>query len=106
MTTADSPRRSRTSFPQASRAWSAPAHSVSHPAITLLGMVESTLPLMIYRPGQTATAGRAGCWTCAYFLGELVAHGAHVVCRRGGQRQVQASPRSGCAFHQREPGTD
>jgi len=84
----------------------APARGVSYPAGTLLGMPEPSLPLMIYRPGQTATGGRAGCWTCAYFHGEVVAHGAHVVCRRGGQRQVQASPRSGCAFHQREPGAD
>lgn len=69
-------------------------------------MPETTLPAMIYRPSQTATANRGGCLTCSHFHGERIAHGVHVVCRRGGHRQVQAGPSAACAFHQREPGAD
>jgi hypothetical protein len=63
------------------------------------------LPVMIYRPGQTAAAV-GGCATCERFLGEWLAHGAHALCRRGPQRQVQAQPSRGCAFHLRAPGAD
>lgn len=69
-------------------------------------MDRSMLPSMIYRPGQTATVAMGGCWTCSHFHGERVAHGVHVVCQRGGLRQVQAIPAAGCAFHLREPGAD
>jgi hypothetical protein len=61
---------------------------------------------LIYRPGQTAAPCLGGCWTCSHFHGEVVARGAHVVCRRAGLRQVTANPAAGCAFHQREPGVD
>jgi hypothetical protein len=64
------------------------------------------VPVQIYRPGQTAVPGRGGCRTCTHFHGEQVASGVHVVCKKDGRRQVQASPAGGCAFHEREPGAD
>lgn len=59
-----------------------------------------------FQPTPTRGAAVGGCLTCSHFFGERVAHGAHVVCRRKGVRQVQANPRHGCAFWQREPGAD
>jgi hypothetical protein len=78
------------------------ARRLSHRQLILRGMQTP----MIYRPGQTASPDRRTCRTCAHFHGERVANGAHVVCRRRDRRQVHASPSTGCAFHQREPGTD
>jgi len=70
-------------------------------------MPAKMLPAMIYRPSQTATANRGGCWTCSSFHGEQVAHGAHVICRqRNDQPRVIASPAAGCAFWCRELGAD
>ena len=68
-------------------------------------MPPDELPVMIYRPGQTAAPG-GGCATCERFLGEWLACGAHALCRLGPHRQVQAQPARGCAFHLRAPGAD
>jgi len=45
-----------------------------------------------------------GCHTCANFLGRFYAK--HLLCERNGGRQVIGTPRLGCAFWQREPGSD
>jgi hypothetical protein len=42
------------------------------------------------------------CWHCTQFLG-LIYGGSAASCSRGG---VRAMPASGCAFWQREPGSD
>ncbi|HYF57932.1 MAG TPA: hypothetical protein VEA81_03130 [Burkholderiaceae bacterium] len=68
--------------------------------------MHAAVPVPIYRPGQTAVPHRGGCPTCEHFLGEFVAHGAHVVCRHGSPPVVHADPRGGCAFHLRAPGSD
>jgi hypothetical protein len=62
---------------------------------------------LIYRPGQMAAHAPGGCWTCVHYRGELVARGAHTVCRQVPDRpNVIASPRGGCAFWEREVGSD
>jgi hypothetical protein len=65
------------------------------------------LALLIYRPSQMVALAPGGCWTCAHFHGELVAHGVHVICRRESVMPgVIATPAAGCAFWLREPGAD
>lgn len=43
------------------------------------------------------------CSHCTHF-GGLIAGGAHAWCLQA--KQVQANPKAGCAYWQREPGTD
>jgi len=54
---------------------------------------------------QTATPARArGCFTCTHFHGLFYAD--HLLCERDHARQVIGVPAMGCAFWEREPGSD
>ena len=55
-----------------------------------------------YRPSSSARA--RGCLTCAHFLGRFYAE--HLLCERNDGRQVIGRPAMGCAFWEREPGSD
>jgi hypothetical protein len=58
-----------------------------------------------FRPYQLTTPARAlGCYACKHFHGRFLAD--HLVCEERGGRQVIGSPRMGCAFWEREPGSD
>lgn len=58
-------------------------------------------------PMHHSTPGAAGgpCWTCTAFV-RMVYAGSAARCGIDGGHRVQAHPASGCAFFQREPGTD
>ena len=45
-----------------------------------------------------------GCFTCAHFHGRFLA--THLVCEHRGATWVMGQPQNGCAFWQREPGSD
>jgi hypothetical protein len=45
-----------------------------------------------------------GCLTCAHFQGQFYAE--HVVCERFEKQRVIGDARIGCAYWQREPGSD
>jgi hypothetical protein len=56
-------------------------------------------------PSASGSEVARPCWHCTHYL-QLIADGAHARCGHGGRVSVQASPASGCAFWQREPGAD
>ena len=59
----------------------------------------------IFTPFTISTPARArGCFTCTHFQGRYLAD--HVVCERHGAIQVMGTPLNGCAFWEREPGSD
>jgi hypothetical protein len=45
-----------------------------------------------------------GCFTCTNFHGNF--HSGHVLCERDRTRKVIGVPSMGCAFWEREPGSD
>ena len=45
------------------------------------------------------------CWFCAHF-GRMLHDGTAALCARPDLSRVQASPTNGCAFWEREPGSD
>lgn len=56
-------------------------------------------------PHAVATGARArGCFTCTHFHGNLFC--THVLCERNGGRSVVGVPIQGCAYWEREPGSD
>jgi hypothetical protein len=58
-----------------------------------------------FTPFQIATSARArGCLTCTHFHGQFYCE--HVLCERDGGRSVVGVPAMGCAFWEREAGTD
>ena len=57
-----------------------------------------------FQPFRDHVGARArGCYTCRYFLGRIA--GEHLVCEQRGVHIV-ARPRDGCAYWEREPGSD
>jgi hypothetical protein len=69
-------------------------------------MSSSAIPLFMFQPWHSDASRARTCRTCAHYRGEEIAQGRHVLCRRGGARQVHANPSAGCAFHLHEPGAD
>ena len=58
-----------------------------------------------FAPYPVATQARAaGRFTCTHFHGRLLTE--HVVCEKRGGVQVIRTPRYGCAFWEREAGSD
>jgi hypothetical protein len=55
-----------------------------------------------YRPLDPARA--RGCLTCTHFSGQF--YGGHLLCERDAGRYVVGVPTMGCAFWEREPGSD
>lgn len=49
-------------------------------------------------------AGERGCFTCRFFQGEFI--GGHVVCRQMPKPRVVGTVTLGCAYWEREPGSD
>ncbi len=45
-----------------------------------------------------------GCYSCRYFQERIVA--GHVICEQGDGIQVIGAAEMGCAFWEREPGSD
>jgi hypothetical protein len=45
------------------------------------------------------------CWSCQHFVA-MIHGGSAARCGRPGVTPVHAGPGSGCAFHDREPGSD
>lgn len=59
----------------------------------------------IFTPHRADNPARArGCFTCTHFHGQF--YGEHVLCERNGARKVMGAPAMGCAFWEREPGSD
>jgi hypothetical protein len=61
-----------------------------------------TLYLTPYRVEDPA--GARGCLTCTHFQGRFYC--GHVLCERDGGRHLVGQPKQGCAFWEREPGSD
>ena len=58
-----------------------------------------------FRPMPLYSGARArGCFACSHFNGRF--YGGHVVCEHRGAVQVIGTPLNGCAYWQREPGSD
>ena len=53
---------------------------------------------------NTSLARERGCFTCTNFHGTYYAE--HLLCEHLGGRQVIGTPKMGCAFWEREPGSD
>jgi hypothetical protein len=60
------------------------------------------LPLIT--PSDHLEAALRPCWYCRWWGGQV--YGIHGLCTRPDGSPVQASPRTGCAFFEREPGVD
>ena len=58
-----------------------------------------------FQPYQLQTGARQrGCFTCENFHGQFFS--AHVVFEHRGATWVIGQPQNGCAYWQREPGSD
>jgi hypothetical protein len=58
-----------------------------------------------FTPYPIPTPARArGCFTCTHFHGRFYAD--HLLCENRGGSQVIGTPKMGCAFWEREPGSD
>jgi len=58
-----------------------------------------------FSPHRLVDGARSrGCLTCRNFQGEFFAQ--HLLCQRDGGRHVVGVPQMGCAFWEREPGSD
>jgi len=63
------------------------------------------MTLAYFTPHALATGARArGCFTCAHWHGDTFC--GHMVCRSRAALQVIGRPELGCAYWQREPGSD
>ncbi|HYS13438.1 MAG TPA: hypothetical protein VEN28_09020 [Burkholderiaceae bacterium] len=59
-----------------------------------------------FDPYSLLVGARArGCFTCRYFQGRYFC-GYHVLCERPGGVPVVGTPQHGCAYWEREPGSD
>ena len=68
-------------------------------------MAPAAPALAYFAPHRAESPARArGCYTCTHFLGRFYAE--HLLCERNGGRQVIGTPRMGCAFWEREAGSD
>lgn len=70
------------------------ALTMSRPPETMLSMSSHSTP-----------AVDAPCWHCSSYAGPDPS-GSHALCLHDGRRAVQASPSTGCASFEREPGAD
>jgi hypothetical protein len=58
-----------------------------------------------FSPHRAELGARArGCLTCTHFHGQF--YGGHLLCERDSVGYVVGVPTMGCAFWEREPGSD
>jgi hypothetical protein len=55
-------------------------------------------------PSESLSMPERPCWYCRWWGGEYAR--LHSLCDRPNGNRVQAQPRTGCAFFEREPGVD
>jgi hypothetical protein len=60
--------------------------------------------MLLVTPSESLTQAPRPCWWCRHWGGTYA--GLHGLCIRPGNPKVQATPATGCAFYEREPGAD